>query len=115
MYVILARLYACFLTYICFRSILNLRRPEWDETKRRRNIRDRGIDFADAVRIFGGFYIEEEDVRQDYGETRYKVIGMLDGTETTVVYTIRDCRRRLITSWRSHYKERLKYSDARKD
>ena len=113
MYVILARLYACFLTYICFRSILNLRRPEWDESKRLDTIRDRGIDFAYSVRIFGGFYIEEEDNRQDYGEVRIIATGMLDDIVVIVVYTVRLCRRRIISVRRAHRDERLEYNNAR--
>ena len=115
MHLILSRLYVCFLTYICFRSILNLRRPEWDESKRLDTIRDRGIDFSDAVRIFGDFFVEKEDVRQDYGEVRIIATGMLDDFVVVVVYTVRLCRRRIISVRRAHRDERLEYRNARKD
>jgi len=40
----------------------------WDEAKRRANLRKHGIDFVDAERIFGGFTLTAEDVREAYGE-----------------------------------------------
>lgn len=39
----------------------------WDENKNRSNIDKHGIDFIDAVRIFEGETLEQEDRRFDYG------------------------------------------------
>jgi len=36
---------------------------EWDEAKRRRNIRDRKIDFTDVLPVFDGETIEFTDER----------------------------------------------------
>ena len=61
---------------------------EWDENKNRENIRRRGINFNDAIRIFGDvYYIEGEDDRRDYGEQRFNVIGMVSGRILFVTYT----------------------------
>jgi uncharacterized DUF497 family protein len=54
-------------------------RFEWDETKRRSNIRQHGIDFADVKRVFGAETITFLDNRFDYGETRFLTFGLLWG------------------------------------
>ena len=41
---------------------------EWDEAKRQANIRKHGIDFLDAVLVFGSGTIEWIDDREDYDE-----------------------------------------------
>ncbi len=60
---------------------------EWDETKSRRNLRERGFDFEFAARIFEGDLLEYEDRRRDYGERRIVAIGEVDGEILFVVYT----------------------------
>jgi uncharacterized DUF497 family protein len=62
-------------------------RFDWDPAKNRRNIRDHGIDFTDAVEVFGGASWERLDDRRNYDEERWVVIGLVHGIEITVVYT----------------------------
>ena len=38
----------------------------WDETKRRRNLKDHGIDFADLEAFFSGDLLTREDLRLAY-------------------------------------------------
>ena len=74
---------------------------EWDEVKRLENIEERGVDFRIASQIFlNPPFIEAEDVRADYGETRYRAIGSVDGETYLVGYTWRGDNRRIITPWR---------------
>ena len=40
---------------------------------------ERGLDFADAVRVFEGVTVEVEDTRKDYGEKRIICFGRLEG------------------------------------
>ncbi|WP_198401106.1 BrnT family toxin [Thiomicrospira microaerophila] len=42
---------------------------EYDKTKRLKTLNERGLDFADAEKVFEGVYYTLEDTRQDYGET----------------------------------------------
>jgi uncharacterized DUF497 family protein len=42
----------------------------FDPAKRARTLRDRGLDFLDAVWVFAGHTFEIEDDRRDYGERR---------------------------------------------
>ena len=48
----------------------------WDETKRRRNLQDHGIDFNDLEGFFSGDLLTREDTREAYGERRYQSIGL---------------------------------------
>jgi len=61
----------------------------WDEAKRRRNLKDHGIDFADLEGFFDGDLLTREDTREDYGEVRYQSIGMLNGLALFVAWTPR--------------------------
>jgi len=73
----------------------------WDEQKRLENIRERGVDFRRAAQIFlNPPFIEAEDTREDYGETRYRAIGSVEGETYLVGYTWRGENRRIITAWR---------------
>jgi uncharacterized protein len=54
-------------------------RFEWDEAKRRSNIRQHGIDFVDVDEVFAGETITFLDDRYDYGETRFLTFGLLWG------------------------------------
>jgi len=82
----------------------------WDEAKNRRNIKDHGIAFEDAKRIFESPTVERLDDRFEYGEVRVYAIGLVNGLEITVIYT--DCdddERRIISAWRSEPHERRAY------
>ena len=61
----------------------------WDEAKRRRNLKDHGIDFADLEQFFDGDLLTREDPREAYGEHRHQSIGMLNGVALFVVWTTR--------------------------
>ena len=82
---------------------------EWDERKRRSNLAKQAIDFAALDPMFAGWVLEEYDQRRDYGETRIKAIGELDGVILSVVYTWRGDRRRLISARRASADEREEY------
>ena len=61
----------------------------WSEAKRRRILAERGFDLLRAARIFRGPVVITEDVRHDYGETRYIALGVTEGEYFTVVVTPR--------------------------
>lgn len=85
---------------------------EWDETKNRSNIRKHGVDFAVAERIFLGAVVTEIDGRREYGETRYRSIGSVQGGVMVVAHTRRNGRIRLISARPASRKERRKYHEA---
>jgi len=61
----------------------------WDESKRRRNLQDHGIDFLDLDDFFSGDLLTREDTREAYGERRYQSIGVFNGVALFVVWTPR--------------------------
>ena len=63
---------------------------EWDENKRLKTLRERGIDFIDVADIWDEPNRQERtDNRYHYDETRYQTIGMLKFEILFVVYTER--------------------------
>ena len=60
-----------------------------DEAKRRKNIKDHGLDFVGCEAIWDNFTITREDVRQAYGEKRLVTFGLLGGTVAVLVHTER--------------------------
>jgi len=65
---------------------------EWDEKKNLENIKQHGISFKRAVKIFNGHVLEWIDDRRDYGEERIIALGRSERTILSVVYTMRVIR-----------------------
>lgn len=82
---------------------------DWDEPKRRANIKEHGIDFVLAARIFNGPTLEEIDDREDYGEERIIAYGHVDGVVLRIVYTLRDDATRIITAQRASKRAEEEY------
>jgi uncharacterized protein len=61
----------------------------WDEAKRRTNLKEHGIDFRDAEKIFRGFTLTAEDTREAYGERRFLTLGLLQDQVVSVTHTER--------------------------
>jgi len=62
---------------------------EWDEEKRRTNLKKHGFDFVDAPAIFEQEHVIVLDDRFDYTEPRYVAFGLLHGEVVTVVFVDR--------------------------
>jgi uncharacterized protein len=62
---------------------------DFDPNKNARNIRERGLSFLAAARIFLGNTVEADDDRRDYGERRIQSVGQADGFWYAVVFTWR--------------------------
>ena len=84
---------------------------EWDEAKRLGNVEKHGIDFIRAQRIFDGPVL----VRHlPYGsEDRWIAIGLVDGREIAVIYTLRGKAIRIISARRARRNEREAYQASR--
>lgn len=60
---------------------------EFDPNKRELTLQVRGLDFSDAGVLFSGPTVTREDARQDYGETRWITMGLLEDRPVVVVWT----------------------------
>lgn len=83
---------------------------DWDEAKRETNLAKHGLDFADAHQAFDLPMFAVPDDREDYGETRYQGIGLLNGNFVALIYTEPDDTTiRLISLRRATPQERRIY------
>jgi uncharacterized DUF497 family protein len=85
---------------------------EFDPLKDAENQQKHGLPLELAPLMFEGAFIEEEDRRSDYGETRIVATGpveLFDGRICVVVYTWRDAVRRIISFRKANDKEVRKY------
>jgi uncharacterized DUF497 family protein len=60
---------------------------EWDERKRRVNLKIHKLDFRDAPEVFNGPTVTYEDDRFRYGEQRFVSLGLLKGIAVSIVHT----------------------------
>lgn len=81
----------------------------YDAEKRDWTLRERGLDFEDAVHVFAGTTLTIEDDRKDYGETRYQTMGSLNERLVMVVWTPRGKARHIISMRKVNDREEKKY------
>jgi uncharacterized DUF497 family protein len=83
---------------------------EWDKPKAAENYAKHGVDFETACQVFRDpFAVERLDDREDYGEDRFVLIGIVEDVVLTVVYMERDGRFRLISARRATRHEQDEY------
>jgi len=84
-------------------------RFEWDEAKRRANLRRHGIDFVDVEIVFAGETITFLDDRYNYSETRFLTFGFLWGRVVAIVHTAPDETIRVISFRKASKNEEKRY------
>jgi uncharacterized DUF497 family protein len=85
---------------------------EWDEAKAVENYAKHGVSFETAIRVFDDpFAIERLDDREDYGEDRQSILGMVDGRLLYVAYTVREDITRIISARGAEPYERRQYHE----
>jgi uncharacterized protein len=85
---------------------------EWDDAKAAQNYADHGVSFETAKRAFEDpFATERLDDREDYGEVRYSILGMVDGRILYVAYTLRNGTIRIISARGAEPHERRRYHE----
>ena len=85
---------------------------EFDLVKDQINRRKHGLPLALGAEIFDRHFIEEQDDRFDYGESRFLAIGpvaSLNDRICVVVYTWREAKRRLISFRKANDEEIARY------
>lgn len=93
-------------------SIMNDGEFEWDDVKAAQNYADHGVSFEAAREVLKDpFAIERLDDREDYGEDRYSILGMVDGRILYVAYTLRNGTIRIISARGADPHERRRYHE----
>ena len=82
---------------------------EFDEAKRAKTLEERGLDMARAGEVVDGDTLTVEDVRIDYGETRYITVGFLDERMVVLVWTQRGDIYRIISMRKANDREKAVY------
>ena len=83
---------------------------EWDEEKAAQNEKKHGIPFPFAARVFlDENRLEWADTRQEYEEPRWITIGLIEGFEIAVSYTLREDVIRIISARKAERHEREDY------
>lgn len=81
----------------------------FDPDKRAATLESRGLDFADAGRVFSGLVFEIEDTRHDYGERRIMCFGLLDGRLVVVGYVQRGEARHVFSMRKANDREKARF------
>jgi uncharacterized protein len=78
---------------------------QWNEAKRRKNLRKHGVDFALLGGFFDGELMTHEDLRFAYAERRFESTGMLEGVVHIVVWAPTDEGVHLISARKANRNE----------
>jgi uncharacterized DUF497 family protein len=82
---------------------------EWDDKKRRMNLKKHNVDFEDAPRVFTEDAYVVEDTREDYGEQRFLLMGFLYSRVVVIAFTRRDDAIRIISMRKATKREQQHY------
>lgn len=84
----------------------------WDPAKNERNIRDRGLDFANAPAMWDAPMLVWVDSRRDYGEKREVGLGLLEGRVMAVGWVRRaDDHVHIFSFRKANAREAKRYKD----
>jgi len=78
----------------------------FDPAKREKTLRERDVDFLHAPTLFTGRTFTTADDRFDYGETRLRTFGLVDGRLMVVVWTPRGETRHIISMRKCNEREK---------
>ena len=84
-------------------------RFSWSERKRAINLKEHGLDFLDAHRVFEGLTFSYEDERFAYGEQRFITLGLLAGVPVSIAHTESDDEIRIISFRKATSREAREY------
>ena len=87
----------------------------WSERKRVVSVKDHGLDFVDAPRVFEGLTFTYEDDRFAYGEQRFITLGLLAGVPVSVAHTESDDEIRIISFRKATGREARRFFDEVQD
>jgi hypothetical protein len=87
----------------------------WSERKRAINLKEHGLDFIDAPRVFEGLTFTYEDDRLAYGEQRFVTLGLLAGVPVSIAHTESDDEIRVISIRKATSREARLFFDQVQD
>lgn len=88
---------------------------QWEEAKRRRNLRKHGIDFVGCEVVFEGHTLTMEDNRFDYDECRFVTLGLFKGRVVAIAHTETEYVIRIISIRKATTREQQFYFESLED
>ena len=82
---------------------------EWDEGKRQKTLIERGLDFADIALVDWDDAITLEDIRHQYGETRYITFAQIHNGLCVIAGCYRGENIRVISLRKANDREIVRY------
>jgi uncharacterized protein len=82
----------------------------FDPPKNERNVVERGLPFSLVDALDWSSAVIEEDVRKDYGERRFRVLGRIGDRLHAVVFTPRAGKVHVISLRKANQRERTAYA-----
>ena len=87
----------------------------WDPKKAADNLRRHKVSFETARGVFDDpFALDDIDDREDYGEERSNILGMVEGRLLVVTYTLRAGTTRIISARKAEPHEKRTYHEAKR-
>ena len=83
----------------------------FDEAKRQKTLRDRGLDFADAGKVFDGPKYTQADDRLNYPEPRFQTFGLIDNRLVMLAWTPVANGIRVISMRKCNEREQAAFTD----
>ena len=83
----------------------------FDPAKRAATLAERGLDFADAERVFAGRTLTLPDDRRDYAEPRWQTYGHLAGRLVMLVWIERGVDRRILSMRKCNEREQARFGE----
>lgn len=81
----------------------------FDPAKRAATLSERGLDFADAGKVFAGPDYTVEDSRFPYPERRFSTFGLLDDRMIVLIWAASETGRRIISMRKANDREVARY------
>jgi uncharacterized protein len=81
----------------------------FDPAKNERNIAERGLSFSQVQELDWSSALVQEDIRRDYGERRFLVLGRIQGRLHAVVFTPRADKVHVISLRKANQREVTHY------
>lgn len=81
----------------------------YDPAKREKTLKERGVDFEDAAKVFDGPTLTLLDDRRDYGEPRFQTYGLIGQWLVMVVWTPRGADRHVMSMRKCNAREKARF------
>ena len=85
---------------------------EWDDTKRKKTVRERGLDFADIALVDWSAALSVQDTRSDYPEPGFVTMAPINNRLCVFAWCWRGTAMRIISLRKANDRERNRYAEA---